>query len=204
MRLSVNEIVQSNDYKYYYKFKQSEGKLFLNENIKKISIITYSYYLFVIATVTALLFFVFLNVSRLEFVMGELGMAIILFFPSMVIHELIHAIVSIFLGARTVKLGFEKGLIVTKINNFVISNIEYIIIAITPLLTIILITLLVLLITKGNLISGIIFLLLHLWCSYGDIAIVNYCWLNRKNNIYGFSSEDGFFYFYSKQRYGQL
>jgi hypothetical protein len=133
--------------------------------------------------------------------MGELGMAIILFFPYMVIHELIHAIVFVFLGARAVKLGFEKGLIVTKINNFVISNIEYIIIAITPLLTIILITLLVLLITKGNLISGVIFLLLHLWCSYGDIAIVNYCWLNRKNNIYGFNSEDGFFYFYSKRRY---
>lgn len=199
MRLSANKIIKSNDYKYYYKFKQSEGMLFLNEYIKKISIVTYSYYGFIIATLTLLLILVFSNLSRLEFVIGELGMAIILLFPSMVIHELLHAIVFVFLGSRTVKLGFEKGLIVTKTNNFVVSNIEYIIIAITPLLTMISLTLLVLLITKGNLISGIIFLLLHLWCSYGDIAIVNYCWLNRKNNIFAFSSEDGFFYFYSKQ-----
>lgn len=41
MRLSANEIIKSNDYKYYYKFKQSEGMLFLNEYIKKISIVTF-------------------------------------------------------------------------------------------------------------------------------------------------------------------
>lgn len=199
MRLSVNEIMKSNDYKYYYKFKQSEGKLFLNEYIKKSSIVTYSYYAFIIATLILLLMCVFLNRSRLEFVMEELGLAIILFLPSMVVHEFLHAIVFVFLGSRTVKFGFEKGVLVTKTDNFVVSNIEYIIIAITPLLTMILLTLSVLLITKGNLISGIIFLLLHLWCSYGDIAIVNYCWLSRKNNIFAFSSEDGFFYFYSKQ-----
>lgn len=199
MRLSVNEIMKSNDYKYYYKFKQSEGKLFLNEYIKKNSIVTYSYYAFIIATLILLLICVFLNLPRLEFVMEELGMAIILFLPSMVVHEFLHAIVLVFLGSRTVKFGFEKGLIVTKTDNFVVSNIEYIIIAITPLLTMILLTLSVLLLTKGNLISGIMFILLHLWCSYGDIAIVNYCWLSRKNNIFAFSSEDGFFYFYSKQ-----
>lgn len=199
MRLSINEVINSNGYKFYYKFNQAEGKLFLNEYIKKISMVTCFYYGIIIISLMALLFFVLSNLTKFEFLMEELGMAIILFLPSMLIHELLHAIVFISLGSRNVKFGFEKGLIYTKTNNFVISNMEYIIVAATPLLTMILLTSSILLKTKGNLIIGVIFILLQLWCSYGDIAIVNFCWLNRKKNMFGFSSEDGIFYFYTKR-----
>lgn len=199
MRISVKEVLNVNKYKFYYKFSQKEGVLFLNEYIKKVSIVSILYYLSVIINLLIVLLYTLAKPTSFDFFMGDFGMAILVFIPAIISHELLHALVIIILGGRNLKFGFEHGLIYTKLCNFVITNTEYAILAITPLLVLTILSWVFILTGSDNLRIGIIFILFNLWGSYGDVAIVNFCWLNRKKNIYGYSSEDGFSYFYTKQ-----
>lgn len=147
---------------------------------------------------TLLTFFtvVFSDNSGLWF-LSSLLLVLIVVLP---IHELIHAVVYKFCGAKNVKFKIEwKQLVVYTIADRDVFNAKHLYwVANAPIIIITIVLALLTFAFWGNPVAEIAAFtsLLHVTMCGGDLSIVNFFWINRKKEVYTYDDlEEGKSYF---------
>lgn len=118
------------------------------------------------------------------------------------VHEAIHAFVYWLLGARDIRfsVSFSQSYVYAIANRFVVSQVEFIGLAIAPFLLLngSLIILAIIFPRWQLLVAGLF--VLHTTATSGDWALLNYYWENRKKNLLSYDdAQNQVTYFYEPQ-----
>lgn len=130
-------------------------------------------------------------------VTGDLGLAMFIFIPYISIHEVIHLLCYKLFGCNNSGIRLQRGMIYSYCHKFIFTGNQYKLCALMP----------VILTSMACLISYIVhtelkgiiafFFLFQLYGSHMDIAIANYCTMNKGILFYSDINE-GCLYFYKE------
>lgn len=118
--------------------------------------------------------------------LAQCGYIVLLFFPILLIHEVIHALVYRYYGAKDVRItgALRSGMAYATAPGFVADGREFFWLAIMPFLLInsLLVVFAVALEPARFVLTGL--LLAHTHGTSGDFAMLNYLWLHRNQEVY--------------------
>ncbi|MEE4115658.1 MAG: DUF3267 domain-containing protein [Marinilabiliaceae bacterium] len=190
MSFSASDISESKEYRHLLSLPYSDVLPFVIEYIKKRSAITGLFLVLAMINITWLILFrielmkAYTFVSILPYTVGGL-----ILFPIVLIlpHELLHIIPYFLFGARKIRIGgnLKDYYFYVSAPDFPVGRFKFIVIALTPLISISAIIIVMIFSLDKPLWcwSLLLTLFVHFTMSAGDIALINFYWINRSKKI---------------------
>ena len=202
MNFKVEELNENQNFRQILAVQYSDLIPFIFKYLKKVTFLTI---LFWSICITFLLFAVILR-SAVSTSLNTLGHSLlgIIVFPILIIpfHEAFHIIPYYLSGARDIRIGMDlkQYLFYVTAHRYVASPLQFVIVALIPFIVISLILIILILLLPGlwkwSLSS---FLFVHTTMCAGDVALLNFYFVNREKKIYTWDDADAkMAYFYEK------
>lgn len=166
-----------------YKVKEiityDEGPEFFKKYLKEKNIIVYMY----LINILIVGIFILANVIKkfdFEYIMTSIGGVLFLLIPYVIIHELLHLIGYIIVGARKgLNIGMAKGIFYATTSEYIMSCKKYMFSALLPTILISLSSIIAYICFKDCRTTISMFYCVQLLSSYLDIGIASYCFKNK-------------------------
>jgi len=202
MNFKVEELNESQNFRQILAVQYSDLIPFIFKYLKKITFVTFLFWSLCIAfLLIAVLQRLSVSTSLNTMVHSLLGFVV---FPILIIpfHEALHIIPYYLSGARDIRIGMDlkQYLFYVTAHRYVASPVQFITVALFPLIVISMIGIILILLFPGlwqwSLSS---FLFVHATMCAGDAALLNFYYVNREKKIYTWDDADEkMAYFYDK------